>query len=46
MPSYEKETDMPRVHMTKTVRFALYLLRFYLAFLVILLAVRFIKALH
>jgi len=37
---------MPRVQLTKTVKFTLYLLRFYLLFLVILLAVRFIKALH
>lgn len=34
---------MPRVQMTKTAKFALYFLRFYLIFLLILLAVRFIK---
>jgi hypothetical protein len=34
---------MPRVQMTKTVKFALYCLRFYLIFLLVLLAVRFIK---
>lgn len=37
---------MPRVKLTKTVKFALYFLRFYLVVLVILLAVRFIKTLH
>ena len=35
--------NMPRVQMTKTVKFALYFLRFYLLFLVVLLAVRFIE---
>jgi hypothetical protein len=34
---------MPRVQMTTTVKFALYFLRFYLIFLLVLLAVRFIK---
>lgn len=34
---------MPRVQMTKTVKFALYFLRFYLVLLLILVAVRFIK---
>lgn len=37
---------MPRVQMTKTVKFALYFLRFYLVFLLILVAVRFIKGTH
>ena len=37
---------MPRVQLTKTVKVALYFLRFYLVFLPILLAVRFIRALH
>ena len=34
---------MPRVQITKTVKIALYLLRLYLVFLLVLLAVRFIK---
>ncbi len=34
---------MPRVQMTPTVRFALYFLRFYLVFLLLLLVVRFVR---
>ncbi len=34
---------MPRVQMTPTVRFALYFLRFYLVFLLLLLVVRFLR---
>ncbi len=41
--SPEKETNMPRVQITKTVKVALYCLRFYLLFLLALLLVRFIK---
>jgi hypothetical protein len=37
---------MPRVKLTPTTRFALYFLRFYLVFLVLLLAFRFIKTFH
>jgi len=37
---------MPRVQLTKTVKLALYFLRFYLLFLLILLAVRFIKGMQ
>ncbi len=37
---------MPRVKLTPTTRFALYFLRFYLIFLVLLLAFRFIKTFH
>lgn len=37
---------MPRVKLTRTTRFALYFLRFYLIFLVLLLAFRFIKTFH
>ena len=36
---------MPRVQMTKTVKISLYFLRFYLIFLMGLLAFRFIKGL-
>ncbi len=34
---------MPRVRMTRTTKIALYFLRFYLIFLLILIAVKFIK---
>lgn len=34
---------MPRVQMTRTTKIALYFLRFYLIFLLILIAVKFIK---
>jgi hypothetical protein len=34
---------MPRVQMTKTTRIALYFLRFYLIFLVVLIFVKFIR---
>ncbi len=34
---------MPRVKLTRTTRFALYFLRFYLIFLMLLLAFRFLK---
>lgn len=37
---------MPRVKLTPTTRFALYFLRFYLIFLVLLLAFRFIRTFH
>jgi len=37
---------MPRVKITKTVKIALYFLRFYLIFLLVLLAVRFIKGIQ
>ena len=37
---------MPRVKLTPATRFALYFLRFYLVFLVLLLAFRFIKTFH
>ena len=37
---------MPRVKLTPITRFALYFLRFYLVFLVLLLAFRFIKTFH
>jgi hypothetical protein len=36
---------MPRVQMTRTTKIALYFLRFYLLFLVILVLVRFLKGL-
>ena len=36
---------MPRVPMTRTTKIALYFLRFYLLFLVILVLVRFLKGL-
>jgi hypothetical protein len=35
---------MPRVKLTRSTKFALYFLRFYLVFLMLLLAVRFVKA--
>ena len=34
---------MPRVQMTRTTKIALYFLRFYLIFLVILVLIRFLK---
>jgi hypothetical protein len=34
---------MPRVQLTKTTRIALYFLRFYLIFLVVLLFVKFVR---
>ena len=37
---------MPRVHMTPTVRFALYFLRVYLVVLLTLLVVRFLQVFH
>ena len=37
---------MPRVKLTRTTRFALYFLRFYLVFLMVLLVFRFIKTFH
>lgn len=37
---------MPRVELTRTTRAALYFLRFYLVFLMILLGFRFLKAFH
>jgi hypothetical protein len=37
---------MPRVKLTRTTRFALYFLRFYLIFLMLLLTFRFIKTFH
>jgi len=37
---------MPRVKLTRTTRFALYFLRFYLIFLVLLLGFRFLKVFH
>ncbi len=37
---------MPRVKLTRSTRFALYFLRFYLVFLMLLLIFRFIKAFH
>jgi hypothetical protein len=37
---------MPRVKLTTSTRYALYFLRFYLVFLMLLLAFRFIKAFH
>ena len=37
---------MPRVQITKTVKVALYFLRFYLIFLLVLLAVRFIRGMQ
>jgi len=37
---------MPRVQLTKTTRAALYFLRFYLVFLVLLLAFRFLRTFH
>jgi hypothetical protein len=37
---------MPRVKLTRSTRLALYFLRFYLVFLMLLLAFRFIKAFH
>lgn len=37
---------MPRVKLTRSTRAALYFLRFYLIFLMLLLAFRFIKAFH
>jgi len=37
---------MPRVQITKTVKLALYFLRFYLIFLLVLLAVRFIRGMQ
>lgn len=37
---------MPRVQLTRTTRFALYFLRFYLVFLMVLLVFRFIKTFH
>lgn len=36
---------MPRVQMTKTVKFTLYFLKFYLIFLMVLIFIRFLKAL-
>jgi hypothetical protein len=36
---------MPRVQITRTTKIALYFLRFYLVFLVILVLVRFLKGL-
>ncbi len=35
---------MPRVKLTRGTRFALYFLRFYLVFLMVLLAIRFLRA--
>ena len=37
---------MPRVKLTPSTRFALYFLRFYLVFLMLLLVFRFAKAFH
>ena len=37
---------MPRVKLTPMTRFALYFLRFYLIFLMLLLAFRFLRAFH
>ena len=37
---------MPRVRLTPTTRFALYSLRFYLIFLMLLLGFRFVKTFH
>lgn len=37
---------MPRVKLTPSTRFALYFLRFYLIFLMLLLGFRFIKTFH
>lgn len=37
---------MPRVKLTPMTKFALYFLRFYLIFLMLLLAFRFVKSFH
>jgi len=37
---------MPRIRMTPTVKFALYFLRVYLIFLLILILVKFLKIVH
>jgi len=37
---------MPKVKLTRTTRTALYFLRFYLIFLMLLLAFRFLKTFH
>lgn len=37
---------MPRVRLTRTTRAALYFLRFYLIFLMLLLGFRFLKTFH
>jgi hypothetical protein len=37
---------MPRVKMTRTTKIALYFLRFYLVFLLILIIVRFLKVFY
>jgi hypothetical protein len=38
-----KEKTMPRVKMTRTTKIALYCLRFYLVFLLILVIIKFLK---